>query len=144
MGTLVDNNHKSLKKLKEEIVDNDEILNFVNEIEEDDRTIEDFKKDYPNEIKNSGEALLNHMGDNDLKLLKTGFPDKWEYLNKKLAYQYEFFNFIEDNQRSVHNLKKADVFSKLKTDYPSDEEMERTKEIFERFTFKIGEEITEL
>ena len=84
------------------------------------------------------------MGDNDPKLLKTGFPDKWEYLTEKLAYQYEFFNFIEDNQSSVHNLKNADVFSKLKNDYPSDEEIERTKEYFERFNIKSGEEITEL
>ena len=29
--TLSDNSHKTLRKLKEEIVDNDEILNIVNE-----------------------------------------------------------------------------------------------------------------
>ena len=34
--TLVDNSHKTSKKLKEEIVDNDEILNIVNEIKEQD------------------------------------------------------------------------------------------------------------
>ena len=28
--TIVDNSHKTLKNLKEEIVDNDKILNFVN------------------------------------------------------------------------------------------------------------------
>ena len=33
--TLVDNSHKALKKLKEEIVNNDEIINVVNEKEED-------------------------------------------------------------------------------------------------------------
>ena len=32
--TLVDNNHKMLKDLKQEIVDNDEVLNNVNGIEE--------------------------------------------------------------------------------------------------------------
>ena len=37
--TLVDNSQKTLKDLKEELVDNDEILNIVNETEEDDRTI---------------------------------------------------------------------------------------------------------
>ena len=47
VGTLVDNNHKSLKNLKEEIVDKEEKLNIVNE-SKDDRTIEDLKKDYPN------------------------------------------------------------------------------------------------
>ena len=74
--TLVDNSHKTLKNLKEEIVDSDEILNNVNEIMEENKTIKDFKKDYPNEIKNLDEALLNYMGENDLKILKTGVPDK--------------------------------------------------------------------
>ena len=83
--TLVDNSNKSLKKLKDEIVENDEILNIINEIIEDDRTIKDLKKNYPDEIKNLEEALLNYMGENDLKILKTGFPDKWKYLTKKLA-----------------------------------------------------------
>ena len=67
--TLVDNSHKTLKDLKEEIVDNDEILNFVIEIGED-RTIEDFKKDYPDKIREFEEVLLYYMGQNDLKLLK--------------------------------------------------------------------------
>ena len=39
--TLVDNSNKTLKNLKEEIVDNDEILNSINEIIEDDKTIKD-------------------------------------------------------------------------------------------------------
>ena len=53
--TLVDNSHKTLKKLKKEIVDNDEILEIVNKIEEnypeetenlqeDDKTIKNLKK----------------------------------------------------------------------------------------------------
>ena len=41
--TLVDNSNKTLKYLKNEIADNDEILNNVNEIIED-KTIKDFKK----------------------------------------------------------------------------------------------------
>ena len=49
---------------------------FVKKIVEDDRTIEDLKKDDPNEIKNLEEALLNYKGENDPKILKTGFPDK--------------------------------------------------------------------
>ena len=44
--TLVDKSHKTLKSLKEEIFDNDEILNIVNEIKEQDRTTENLKKDY--------------------------------------------------------------------------------------------------
>ena len=54
------------------------------------------------------------MGANDLKKLKTGFPDKWKFLTEKLAYPYEFFNCIEDYQKPVDNLKKEDFFSKLK------------------------------
>ena len=83
--TIVDNSHKTLKNLKKEIVDNDEILNIVNKIVEDDRTINDLKKDYPDEIKNLEEALLNYMGENDLKILKRGFPNKWKYLTKKIS-----------------------------------------------------------
>ena len=82
MRTLVDINHKTHKKLKKEIVDNDEILNIFSEIGEGDRTIEDLKKDYPNEIEKLEEVLLNYIGENDPKLLKTEFPDKWNYSTK--------------------------------------------------------------
>ena len=78
--TIVDISNKTLGNLKKEIVDNDEILNIVNKIVEDDRTINDLKKDYPEEMKNLEEALLDYMGENDLKKLKTGFPDKWKYI----------------------------------------------------------------
>ena len=84
------------------------------------------------------------MGENDLNFLKTGFPDKWKYLIKKLAYPYEEFNSIYDYQKPVDNLKKENIFSKLKNDYPDDEEIERTKEFIERFNFKNGEKLTQL
>ena len=134
--TLVDNGHKKLKNLKKEIVDNDEILDIVNKIVEDDRTIEDLKQDYPDEIKNLEEALLDYIGENDLKILKTGFPDKWKYLTKKLAYPYEYFNSIDDYQKPVDKLEKKDFFSKLKNKCPDDEEIERTKEIIRIFDNK--------
>ena len=54
------------------------------------------KKDYPNEISKLEEELLSYMGENDLKVLKSGFPDKWKYLTKKLAYPYEYFGSIDD------------------------------------------------
>ena len=141
--TLVDNSHKTLKNLKKEFVDSDEIFGIVNKILEDDKTIEDLKKDYPNEIKNLEEALLNYMGENDLKMLKTGFPDKWKYLTKKLAYPYEYFNSIDDYKNPVNNLQKKDFFSKLKNKCPDDEEIERTKDIITRFNIKNGE-LTEI
>ena len=74
--TLFDNSHKTLNNLKEENVDNDEILDIVNKIVEEDNTIKDLKKDYPNEIKNLEEALLDYMGEIDLKVSKTRFHDK--------------------------------------------------------------------
>ena len=68
--------------MKEEIVENDEILYIVSEIEKEDRTIKDLKKDYLEEIKKLEEILLNYMGENDLKILKTELPDKWKKLRK--------------------------------------------------------------
>ena len=133
-----------MKDLKEEIVDNDEILNIVDEIVEDDKTIKDLKKGYPDKIKNLEEALLNYIGENDLKILKTGFPDKWNYSTKKLAHPFEFLNSIEDYQKPVNSLKKEDFFSKLKNGYPDDEEIERTKEIIKLFNIENGEELTEI
>ena len=133
-----------MKNLKNEIVDNDEIFNIVNETVEEEKTFKDLKKDYPDEIKNFEEALLNYMGENDLKILKTGFPYKWKYLTKKLAYPYEFFNSIEDYQKSVNDLKKEDFFSKLKNGFPDDEEIERTMDIIKLFNIKKGEELTEI
>ena len=65
-----------MENLKEENVQNDEILIIVNEKEEEDSTIKDLKKDYLEEIIKLEEALLNCMGKNDLKFLKTEFPDK--------------------------------------------------------------------
>ena len=74
--------------------------------------------------------------------MKKEFPDKWQYLNKKLAYPYEYFNSIDDYQKPVDNLKKEDFFSKLKIDYPDDDEIARTKEIIKLFSIKNGEELT--
>ena len=107
-------------------------------------SIKDLRKDYPDKINELEEALLDNMGENDLKTLKTGSPDKLKYLTEKLAYPYEFFNCIEDYQKPVDNLKKKDFFSKLKNKCPDDEGIERTKEIFKIFDIKNGEELTEL
>ena len=153
--TLVDNSDKRLKDFKDEIVDKDEILDIVSKIEEyyteeilileeDDRTINNLKKYYPKEIEIFEEALFNYMGENDLKILKRGFPDKWKYLTKKLAFPYEYFNCIDDYQKPVNNLKKEHFFSKLKNKCPDNEEIQRTRDIIERFNIKNGEELTEI
>ena len=54
------------------------------------------------------------MGENDLKILKTGFPDKWKELTKKLANPHEYSTGIEDYQKPVDNIKREHFFSELK------------------------------
>ena len=131
-----------MKNLKIEDVDIDKILDIVNEIIEEGKTIKDLKKDYPDKIKNLEEAFFNYMGEKDLKNLETEFPDKWKYLTKKLAYPYEYFNSIDDYRKPVENLKKEDFFSKLKNDHLDDEEIQGTRDINKNFNNKNGEEIT--
>ena len=142
--TVVDNGRKSLKNLKEEIVDNNYTLNIVTDIGEYKRTIKDIKKDYPDKINEVEEALLIYIGENHLEILKAGFLDNWKYLTKKLAYPYEYFNSIEDYRKPVDNIKKEHFFSLLKNGYPVDEEIERTMDIIKRFNIKNGEELTEI
>ena len=142
--TVVDNSHKKLKDFKEENADNDEILKIVDEIVEEDKTIKDLKKDYPDKVRNLDEALLDFLGESNLKILQTGFPDKWKHLNKKLAYPYEYFKSIDDYQKTVENLEKEHFFSKLKNNCPGDEETERTMDFFKRFNIKNGEELKQL
>ena len=136
--------------MKEEIIDNDEILNIVIEIKiliEDDNynndSIKNPKKDNPDKIEKLEEALLNYMGENDLKILKTEFPDKWKHLTEKLAYPYEYFIRFDDYKKPVNKLKKEDFFSKLKIKYLGDDELKRTKEIIKIFDVKNGEELTQ-
>ena len=83
------------------------------------------------------------MGENDPKILKTGFPDEWKYLTKKLTYPYEYFKSIDDYQKPVDNLKR-EHFSKLKNDYPDDEEIQRKMDIIKKFSIKNGEELTQI
>ena len=66
------------------------------------------------------------MNQDDFKILKNEFSDKWQYPIKKLAYPYEYFNSIDDYQKPVDNLKKD--FCKLKSKCPDDEDIQRTKE----------------
>ena len=141
--TLVDISHETLKILKKEIVDNDETLIIINDIEED-RTIEGLQKKSPDKIKELEETLIDYMREKNFRNIKTGFPDKWKFLTKKLAYPNEYFKSIDDYKKPVFNIKKEDFFSKLKDDYPSDKEIERTMIIFKRLKIENGEELTEI
>ena len=75
---------------------------------------------------------------------KKKFPEKWQNLNQKLAYPYEFFNSIDDYKKPVDNLNKEIFFSKLKNRCPDDDEIERTREIIKVFDIKNGKELTQL
>ena len=68
--------------------------------------------------------LVEKLDVDNFIILKGEFPDKWQYLNKKLAYSYQYFNSINDYQKPVDNLKKEDFFSKLKNECPDDDEIE--------------------
>ena len=95
-------------------------------------------------LSESLDKLVKNLDEDDFKILKTEFPDKWQYLNKKVAYPYQYFNSIDDYKKPVNDLKKEDFFSKLKNDYPDDDEIERTREIIKLFNIKNGEELTKL
>ena len=95
-------------------------------------------------LSDSLDKLVKNLDEEDFIILKKEFPDKGQYLNKKLAYPYQYFNCIDDYKKPVDNLKKEDFFSKLKNDYPDDDEIERTKEILKLFNIKDGKELTRL
>ena len=90
------------------------------------------------------DKLVKSLDTDDFNILKKNFPDKWQYLIKKLAYPYQYFNSIDDYQKPVENLKKEDFFSKLKNKCHDDDEIERTKQFIKLFDIKKGEELTKL
>ena len=94
-------------------------------------------------MENLEEALNNYVCENALEILETDLPDnRWKNLTQKLAYPHEYFKSLGDYQKSVQELQKGDFFSKLKNDYFTDKEIERTKKINKLFNIKNGEELT--
>ena len=65
-------------------------------------------------LSSSFDNLVKILYEDDFVILKQDFPDKWQNLNKKVAYPYQYFNTIGDYQKPVNNFKKEDFFSKLK------------------------------
>ena len=95
-------------------------------------------------LSESLDKLVKNLDEGDFKILKKEFPDKWQYLNKKIAYPYQYFNSINDYKKPVNGLMKEDFYSKIKNDYPDDVEIARTREIIEIFIIKDGEQLTKL
>ena len=80
----------------------------------------------------------------ELTILKKEFPSNPDLLNKKLAYPYEYFKSLDEDDLPITNLVKDDYFSKLKKGYPENSEIQRTNEIIDTFKIKTGNELTEL
>ena len=95
-------------------------------------------------LSESLDKLVKSLDEDDFKILEKEFPDKWQFLNKKLAYPYQYFTSINDYQKPVDNLKKEDFFSKLKNECPDDDAIERTKQIIKLFDIKNAGELTKL
>ena len=89
-------------------------------------------------------GLVKILNEDDFKILKKEFPSKWQYLNKKIAYPYEYFKSNDGYKKPVGNREKEEFFSKLKNKCPNDDEIQRTKENIEKFDIKNGEELFKL
>ena len=59
-----------------------------------------------------------------------------------MAYPYEYLNL--NSFQEPLNLTKEDFWSTLKQSYPSDDEINRTKEIIEKYDIMDGQELTML
>ena len=57
-------------------------------------------------LSGSLDKLVKNLDEDEFKNLKKEVPDKWQSLNKKLAYPYQYFNSIGYYKKPVNNLKK--------------------------------------
>ena len=55
------------------------------------------------------DGLVEGLNEDDFKILKKEFPDNWQFLNKKLAYPYHYFNSFDDYKKPVRNIKKKSM-----------------------------------
>ena len=66
----------------------------------------------------SSDKLPKKFDNNDFVVLKKEFPDKWQYLNKNLAYPYENFNNIDVYQKPVDDITKRSFLQLNKKQMP--------------------------
>ena len=55
-------------------------------------------------LSESLDKLVKNLDQDDVKILKKEFPDKWQFLKKKLAYPYQYFKSIDEDKKPVDNL----------------------------------------
>ena len=87
-------------------------------------------------LRSGSDKLVKKIDMDDFVILKKVFPDKWQYLKRKIAYPYKYFKKIDDYKKPVDKLKKEEFFSKLKNKGPEDDEITRTKGIIKVFKFE--------
>ena len=52
--------------------------------------------------------LVKNLDADDFATSKKEFPHKWQYLNKKLAYRYQYFNRTDYFKKPADDMKKRD------------------------------------
>ena len=100
--TIVEKKHQKYEKRNSwKWYKNSSIVIERETLNDEDRTIEELKKVFLDEIEKLEETLKITY----LKLILQ-FPDRWKYLGKKSAYPYEYFTIIEDCPKSVDQIKR--------------------------------------
>ena len=51
-------------------------------------------------LSESLDKLVQNLNEDDFKILKKEFPDKWQNSKKKLAYPYQYFNTIDEYKKN--------------------------------------------
>ena len=83
------------------------------------------------------DELVKNLDNDDFNISKKDFPDKGQYLNKNLAFSYEFFNSVNDYRKHVDNFKKEDFLSKFKKKCPDDDEKNEQGKLLDFLIFKL-------
>ena len=50
--------------------------------------------------------MVKTLDDDDLKILKKEFPNRWIDSIEKLAYPYEYFNCLDEYQKPLKKFKE--------------------------------------
>ena len=79
-----------------------------------------------------------------MKFSKNGFPENWSLISRMFAYPNECSIKSEDYDLDNTIPKKEHYFSKLKTDYLDDSEMEQTGKLWKLLTLKMDEIFTSI